>query len=451
MEQDVLKEIKEKLGLLAYEIGINVGQEELQLAKDTMETEDLKDYLRYASQEKFSSRLGSAGNLYKVVSSLPLTGKELDKLGDFFYDKLSMVYRDMFKEKTPDDIARLTRLWLPEQKGEVFFRVFAPVGMNESSKFAIRLTEPDRDVDGPVFSRGIVIDTENGFHKVLYEHSHLMGKDNAQVYRTIMGRQLSELSQKELQDVYTAVLDEIRHKGKLTPALIEEGYDEEIGEEDHAFYSVTFFKPFDEEQGDLAERHGVEVMRDYTDKEEYIFFGYDDAVNFSYDNIKAIERRGDHRREITDDDSIVFNVTFESSNRNLGDLAALHHGTVELSRTGTPLVMAHFAGLRDAKAYRDDVRHLESRAVKAVVDRTVSPRAKVFSADQRAYIGAYLMNGGAKELKDTSGELQKLMDLADKEPRFHHSSQAWKTDVFNELTDFLNGKLRDTQIINLHR
>ena len=144
-------------------------------------------------------------------------------------------------------------------------------------------------------------------------------------------------------------------------------------------------------------------------------------------------------------------MTFESSNRNLGDLAALHHGTVELSRTGTPLVIARFAGLRDAKAYRDDVRHLESCAVKAVVDRTVSPRAKVFSADQRAYIGAYLMNGGAKELKDTSGELQKLMDLADKEPRFHHSSQAWKTDVFNELTDFLNGKLRDTQIINLHR
>ena len=352
-------------------------------------------------------------------------------------------------ERTPQDIVRLVSHYLPPVKGEIFFRVSAPIKQSETGKFALQVSHQEKDIDRDVFSRGVIIDTGSGINRIVYEHSHRM--ENGYDYRTILGRKLDDLTSKELDSVYNKMFEGLSRKGSLMPVIMTEGYDEEIGAEEHAYWCVTVPKPFDEEQGDIAEDHMVELVRDYTEKTDYIFMDWDDAVRFAHDDIYALDRRNDHRLDFDDSAEERFVVTVESSNRYLCDIARHHGGSAVLSKTGRPLVRSRFKGIKGAKMFRDDVRNLQRRAVTAVVQRTTDPRAKAMTDIQKAYVGAFLMSGGAKALKEASGQLQTLWDMAGKEPSFQKTSTAWKDDVFSELKDFLNGKERVTQSVVMKR
>ena len=311
--------------------------------------------------------------------------------------------KDKKDDRTPQDIVRLVSHYLPPVKGEIFFRVSAPIKQSETGKFALQVSHQEKDIDRDVFSRGVIIDTESGINRIVYEHSHRM--ENGYDYRTILGRKLDDLTPKELDGVYSEIFDDLSRKGSLMPVIMTEGYDEEIGAEEHAYWSVTVPKPFDEEQGDIADDHMVELVRDYTEKTDYIFMDWDDAVRFAYDDIYALDRRNDHRLDFDDSAEERFIVTVESSNS----------------------------------------------AVTAVVQRTTDPRAKAMTDIQKAYVGAFLMSGGVKTLKEASGQLQTLWDMTGKEPSFQKASTAWKDDAYSELKDFLNGKERETQSVVMKR
>lgn len=253
-----------------------------------------------------------------------------------------------------DNTVQLLLPYVPEQKGQVFFKVVSPIEENEQGKEAKRIYGGDTSSD-IVFSRGVIYDTEYNNHQVLYEHSHRM--ENGHLYRTILGRKISQLSNEELQYLQDNIKENIKNN-RMILAVITEGYDEEIGEEENTYFSVTFDKPYDEEQKSMADRHECETIN--PDKGEYIFMDYDDAVGFAFDNISVLNQRGNFRRELSEDNQISFVVTFETDNPKLKEIAARNHGDADYTKLGNPLVIAIFSKLRDARNYRDEARRILS-------------------------------------------------------------------------------------------
>lgn len=355
---------------------------------------------------------------------------------------------DRVPDRSPDDIERLVHLYVPENARElVFFPVSSPIKENDAGRHAHEVMGNTSKVDADVYSMGVAIDKVHGVHRVFYEHDSRPHDS----YKTILGRDLKDLSQTELRGIYDRLLDHLSQKGVLLPALISEVPDEEgyLSEEDGYLFEVSVSRPYDEEQQDMADRFGCETMDQHDNRA--LFSDFDDAVRFACEDIRLLERRGDHRREIGDDGSITFHVTVESSNSQLAVLARLHHGDADVSTIGTPLIRSYFGNLKDAKAFRDDVRNLEERAVSAVVDRTCDPRVKALTYVQRAYVGVFLMNEGAKTMKDAAPVLQKLLDKCEETERFHLVNPVWKGNTLCELTDLLNGKIRESQSAGIHR
>lgn len=355
---------------------------------------------------------------------------------------------DRVQERIPEDIERLVHLYVPEDARElVFFRVTSPIKESETGRHAHEVMGNTSKIDADVYSMGIAIDKAHGIHRVFYEHDSRPHDS----YTTILGRDLKDLSQTELSGIYDRLLEDLSKKGRLIPAPITEVYDPEgfLSEEEGYLFEVAIDHPYDEEQQDMADRYGCETMDQ--DDNRVLFADFDDAIRFAYEDIRLLESRGDHRREVGEDGHITFHVTFESSNTQLVGLANLHHGDADVATIGTPLIRSYFGNLKDAKAFRDDVRNLEERAVNAVVERTCDPRTKAMTDVQRAYVGAYLMNDGAKTLKDAAPVLQKLLDKCEENEKYHLTNSVWKGNTLCELTDFLNGKVRENQAASLHR
>lgn len=269
-----------------------------------------------------------------------------------------------------DRIEQLLKPYLPQEKGQTFFRAVANI---EESQRGKETREAYGDTSHKnVYSLGVLMDTEHGNHQVLYNHSHKM--ENGYVYNTILGRPLNELSQKE-QDGLHKNLSEKVETNKVYPAVIREDYDENIGDEDHSYFAVVFNKPFDEEQEEMADHNECETIN--PDKSEYIFMDYDNAIRFASDNARALEYRGNLRREIGDDERPYFYVTFESNDKRLDAIAQKHNGGVDYTSLGTPLAMAGFLTVRDARAYCNEAREILSLGSNTVNN----PLSKVLSGD----------------------------------------------------------------------
>lgn len=335
-------------------------------------------------------------------------------------------------------ISELVRPFLPEQKGQVFFKAFAAIEESEVGKHAKNVygNKPGNNL---VISRGVIIDTEYGNHQVLYEHSHRTATNST--YKTILGRPFSELSEKELNNIHSALSDNIV-KNKVFPALINENYDEEIGEEDHTYFSVKFDKPFDEEQISTADAHECETIN--PEKGEYLFMEYDDAIGFAFDNTINLESRNNIRRVVVDDKNIYFNVTIETDDTRLEDLADRHNGGVDFTNNGTPLVIAGFTVLADARAYLAEVRKLvESDAKQAIHDRIVTPSARRFTPEQIQTMNRY----SSMFAKESSAEetFKRLFDSVSQEKDVLGKPEKWKSATLSELSDIAHGKTFERQ------
>lgn len=356
-----------------------------------------------------------------------------------------------------DRLSRLLKPYLPEQKGQVFFKSVASIEESERSKETRSLYGDDSHKKS-VMSRGIILDTEQGNHSVLYEHSHRM--ENGYNFHTILGRNLVNLSEKELNDIYNDVSSNVE-KGKVFPAIVTEGYDENIGDEDHTYFSVVFDKPFDEEQESIADLHNCETINH--DKSDYIFMDYDDAIGFAYDNSCALEKRGNFRRKIGSDDWPVFTVTFESSDPRLKDIASRHHGDTEYTKSGNPLVIASFNLAKDARAYREEVKTLLStentikvrtditehdfrlaqyQAKQAIHERIVSPSARTFTPDQLITLNHY--RGLFSAASSTEIVFKQLFDDVIKQDDVSSKPEQWKKDTWNEMEDIAKGITHDS-------
>lgn len=369
-----------------------------------------------------------------------------------------------------DNTVQLLLPYVPEQKGQVFFKVVSPIEENEQGKEAKRIYGGDTSSD-IVFSRGVIYDTEYNNHQVLYEHSHRM--ENGHLYRTILGREISQLSNEELQYLQDNIKENIKNN-RMIPAVITEGYDEEIGEEENTYFSVTFDKPYDEEQESMADRHECETIN--PDKGEYFFMDYDDAVGFAFDNISVLNQRGNFRRELSEDNQISFVVTFETDNPKLKEIAARNHGDADYTKLGNPLVIAIFSKLRDARNYRDEARRIlsggetkkntsgikvrtdisereirsaEYNARQAVRDRIVLPSARFFTPNQVNDLNQYR----AMFSKDTpTEELFKLLfDSVVMEVSVASKPEKWKFDVWKELSGIAQGIVREEHGVTLGR
>jgi len=350
------------------------------------------------------------------------------------------------------NLSELLRPYLPEEKGQVFFKTIASIEESEQGKDAHTLYG-NKSHSNQVLSRGIIFDTEYGNHRVLFEHSHRM--ENDYNFRTILGREWSGLSEKELKNIYDAVSTDIE-KGKVFPAIIKEDYDESIGVEDHSYFSVTFNKSFDEEQESMAEYHECETINQ--DKNEYIFMDYDNAIGFAYDNSNILESRNNFRRVIGPDDWPVFIVTFETEEPRLKDLAVRYHGDIDYTQKGNPLVIASFHSVKDARAYRDeakallsinntvkmrrdipesDIRLAESQAKQVIHDRIVSLSAKSFTSDQanilNHYRGMFSQDSSPEEI------YKRLFDDVIKREDVLSKPEQWKNDTWTELSDIAKG------------
>lgn len=258
----------------------------------------------------------------------------------------------MDNNKTLSDIEQLLLPYVPEKKGQIFFKVFSLIEESKSGRLA---KEQAGEKCVPVFSRGVVYDSEHGNHQIIYEHSHRMS--NGYEYKTHLGRELNDLSNEEIQRLYVSIKENVQ-KEKMIPAVIVEDYDEDIGIEDHSFYAVSFDKPYDQEQGDMSECYDCEDVDIANNK--YIFMDYDDAVGFAHENIRVLEARNSFCRMIDDNDQISFHVTFETDDPRLKDIAARYGAEAVYLTKGTPLVKAVFPNLRTAREYRADVRSLLS-------------------------------------------------------------------------------------------
>ena len=267
-------------------------------------------------------------------------------------------------------IEQLLQPFLPQEKGQTFFHAVANIEESQRGK-ETRMVYGDNS-HRDVYSLGVLIDTEHDNHQVLYKHSHKM--ENGFIYNTILGRPLKELSQPEIDGIYNNLLDKVESK-KVFPAVIKEDYDEEIGDEEHNYFSVSFNKPYDEEQESVADRHECETIN--PDKSEYIFMDFDDAIGFAADNARILEKRGNIRREISEDERPYFYVTFETDNKQLNDIARKHNGEVDFSKLGTPLAMAGFLTVKNARAYRN-----EAKEILSLESNTVNnPLVKILSGD----------------------------------------------------------------------
>jgi hypothetical protein len=359
-------------------------------------------------------------------------------------------------EQLKNEIINLTRPYLPKQEGKVFFKAFAAINESDSGIYAKTL-HGDHSGRNLVMSRGIVIDTEHGHHQVLYEHNHKM--ENGHLYKTILGRAFDDLSVEELKNIRDAVADNIK-KEKVFPALITEGYDEDLGDEEHNFFSVKFNKPLDEEQVSTADAHECETINN--EKGEFVFMDYDDAIGFAYDNTINFETRNNVRRIVVDNNNVYFNVTFESDDKRLEDLAEQHHGGVDFTSDGTPLAIAGFTNLNDARAYIAAVRNIltaentvkmrtdisgadilkaERAAKDAIRERIVSPDIKTFSDKHREILSHYI----SMFSKDSSTEelLRRVFDSVVNDGEVIVKPEKWKTDTWRELFDFANGRERE--------
>ena len=311
-------------------------------------------------------------------------------------------------------------------KGLVFLRVCVPMEESETGKYALKVLHPGSHVDRKVNSLGIVFDNEYNSHRIVYEHHHTM--ENDYDYHTVLGRELVTLSTSELEDLKKAV-SETLVTDNVYPAYIVE-FDEE--DEEQSLYAVGFDKAFDEQQQDIGDRYDTHTI----DQElnVYYFSDYDNAIMFAYENSWNLQQRGQVQPYVRDDGLIDYNVVLESSNHFLGGIAAIHHGYAEYSREGigTPLVTGVFSNEQDASAFKNDVLHLADRAAQSIVDRTTDASAKAFTAEQQAYLEAYLHQND-DSLEDVTRK-SHLFSVAEKNDAYHSASKMWKDSTFEEVT-----------------
>lgn len=350
-----------------------------------------------------------------------------------------------------DKLSELLRPYLPEEKGQVFFNAKVIIEENARSKELHAML--DKSYSNEVMSCGVIIDSEHGNHQVLYNHSHKM--ESGFMYNTILGRPLNELSKTELENIYNH-LSEKAAANKIYPAVIREDYDEDIGDIDHAYFAVVFNKPFDEEQEAMADHNECETIN--PDKSEYIFMDYDNAIGFASDNARALELRGNIRREIGDDDKPYFFVTFETADPRLDAIARKYNGGVDYTASGTPLACAGFLTVKDARAYRDeakillydnntirmrkdipekDVRQAEHQAKQAIHDRIITASARSFTP----VLVNILKHYRAMFSDDTPSEelYKRLFNDVIKDDDVSSKSEQWKKDTWTELSDLAKG------------
>ena len=203
-------------------------------------------------------------------------------------------------------------------------------------------------------SMGLLMDN-SGYnnHQMVYQKHEVTGM--GQNFVTNMGKPLKELDLGQLDSLLNG-LGSQRNSGKLIPAVIREVIDDELSSDEDVFMGVTFDKPYDEEQQAVGDRYGCETHDQ--EHNECVLPDFDAATNYAFDNTNVIARRGDHYREIGEGGEITWHVTVESNRELLVDLACKHGGDADMTSIGTPLVMAYFGNVRDAKAFREETREL---------------------------------------------------------------------------------------------
>ena len=186
-------------------------------------------------------------------------------------------------------------------------------------------------------------------------------------FEIVRVKDLSKLSKAQLGHLLYALSDK-KEKNLLVPAYLDDinDFDEEQEEETGEYFGVTFDKPYDEEQQAVADKYEYETC--HQDTNQFVFSGYDDAIRYAVENSKVLSHRGSFYRE-ANNDGITWHVTVEAGkghHQALRQLAEQHDGKVKLSTIGTPLVMALFDKLKDAREYRDAAREfLASQVQKA--------------------------------------------------------------------------------------
>lgn len=242
---------------------------------------------------------------------------------------------DVRKMETKNEISDILRSYQKAGFDSTFFRVSQEIGERE-------------------LTMGILYDnSEHNHHTIVYPSKMTTGM--GMPFETCREKDLMDLNETQLEEL-KGTLQDMKDQDKLVPVHIREVIDDTLSSDEDVFVGVTFEKPYDQELQDLGDRHGCETMD--RDTCECILPDFDAAMRYSYEGTNILSRRGDFYREVGSHGEITWHVTVESDDIRLVDVAKRHNGDADVTNLGTPLVMAYFGNLKDAKAYRDEVKSL---------------------------------------------------------------------------------------------
>ena len=240
------------------------------------------------------------------------------------------------REAILDEIRDFAASYAKQPKTDVFLPVNVSIGEKNSS---------DGIILSPLYKtlRAAYIETLNTGRGGSFEIVRV--KDLSKLSKEQLGHLLYELGEK-------------KEKSLLVPAYLDDinEYDEEQEEEMGEYFGVTFDKPYDEEQQSVADKYQYETC--HQDTNQFVFSGYDDAIRYAVENSKVLSHRGNFYRE-ANNDGITWHVTVEAEtghHQALRQLSEQHYGKAKTSNVGTPLVMALFDKLKDAREFRDDAK-----------------------------------------------------------------------------------------------
>ena len=197
-------------------------------------------------------------------------------------------------QKTEADFIKLAMPYLNDKYESVLIPASIPVHENPSGKFAHQISQTQGYTPQ---SLGILFNVEYQTMQVLYDHHHTM--ESGHEYHTVLGLPFDQLTPKEVNSLYDTLQSDLKEKGKLLVAGINESEDEN----EEVLFDVAFDLPHDEEQQELADKHQVETIDE--ENNIYSFNDYDDAVYFAAENLAALQQRPDYGQDLRDKDSIV--------------------------------------------------------------------------------------------------------------------------------------------------
>lgn len=247
-------------------------------------------------------------------------------------------------------------------------------------------------------SLGLLLDDSGrGHHQMVYRHYEETG--SGQTFCTNLCKDLRSFSLSEL-DVLLNGLGSLRRDGSLLPAVLTEVIDDDLSSDEDVFTGVRFPRPYDQEQQEVGDRYGCEAYRQ--DTNTCVLPDFDAATNYAYDVSQILSFRGNVYRQDGADGYDRWRVTFDNPHPSLLSLARRHGGDAVMTDVGTPLVMATFGDLRDARAYREEA--------KVFLEEHRSRRPDSLAAAGRdAHIGTIILTERSFDgLKDECGQLSPL-------------------------------------------